>query len=69
MHEYINRSKNPPTPSQIALLEKLLFVPAASVSIPKDASGNDAMTAAQFVAFVRQNWDAMCVDLKQNLGL
>lgn len=67
--EYIGRTNKKPTNSQVTLLKALLFVPVAQISFRKDLNGADRMSLSQFQAFVKKNWDAMCADLKANIGL
>lgn len=67
--EYIDRDKRKPSPAQIALLKRLLFVPVASIAFRKDVDGSDKMTLSQYKNFVKRNWEAMCKELKANIGL
>lgn len=67
--EYLARTSKRPTPTEVALIKKMMFVPAHSIAFQKDPTGNDKMSQAQYNALVRRNWDAMCRDLKNNIGL
>ena len=66
--EYVGRTVKPPKPAVITMIRKMILVRFASVRIPQKA-GADAMTKAQFDAFVKANWAAMTNLLKTNLGL
>lgn len=69
VQEYLSRKgKSAPTPQIAALVNSLLFVRLADVSIPQ-VKGKDAMTKAQYEAFVKKNWNAMCKQLKKSIGV
>jgi hypothetical protein len=67
--EYLARASKAPTYNEAALITKLLFVPADSIAFQVDATGKDRMSQAQYNALIRRNWNAMCRDLKRNIGI
>jgi hypothetical protein len=67
--EYLGRTVKKPTPTEVTLIKKMLFVPVNSIAFQKGPRGNDKMTQVQYNALVRKNWNAMCRDLKKNIGL
>ena len=67
--EYLGRTSKKPTPTEATLVKKMLFVPGNSIAFQKTAKGKDKMTQAQYNTLVRKNWNAMCRDLKKNIGL
>lgn len=67
--EYLNRNSKKPTATEVTLIKKMLFVPAGTIAFQKDSKKKDKMTQAQYNALVKKNWNAMCRDLKKNIGM